>query len=115
MPFSVGFIDDEKDLCDLFADTYAQDEVVVRTFTQPSDAVAEFKTNPPDLLFVDYRLPGTDGVQLAKSLRLEIPMVLLTGEIEVNPDFNFYKIIYKPDLDDEIGKTINDLKAQKGA
>lgn len=115
MQFNVGFIDDEVDLCDLFAETYAEkDLVIVKTYTQPIEAMNEIRSQPLDLLFIDYRLPGTDGVKLAKALNLQIPVVLLTGEIEVESDYAFYKIIYKPDLEDEIGSTIREIRSQRG-
>lgn len=112
MLFNVGFIDDEKDLCEMFSETYSEDgQIQVQTFSDPNEAISRLKSEPPHLLFVDYRMPGTDGVKVAHSLGLKIPIVLLTGEIEVNPDYPFYKIIYKPDLDDEIGKTIAAVRA----
>ena len=75
MPLKVYYLDDEKDLCEMFVDYFSNKDVEVTTFTDPLKAIAHSLNHPPDLIFVDYRLPGTTGDEVAKSLGASVPNV----------------------------------------
>ncbi|MCX6125725.1 MAG: response regulator [Proteobacteria bacterium] len=96
MPLKVYYLDDESDLCENFLDSFTSEDVEVATFTDPIKAVAHSQTNPPDLFFIDYRLPGTTGDQVARSLDGNIPMYLITGDITVNTEHQFKAVFKKP-------------------
>lgn len=96
MPFKIVFLDDEVDLCTLFKLAFETEEVSIKTFSDADEAIHEVKNNPPDLIFLDYRLVGTTGDVVAQRLGSSIPLVLVTGELNVSPQTSFVKIIKKP-------------------
>jgi CheY-like chemotaxis protein len=94
--FRIAYIDDEPDLCELFAEIYGSDEVAVRTYSRGEDAIRDTPLHPPDLLIIDYRLLQMTGDQLASRLDPAIPKVLITGDISVQVDYPFEMIVQKP-------------------
>lgn len=96
MPMTVFFIDDESVLCDCFADEFSDPGITVKTFSDPKLALAEILKNPPDLIFLDYRMPGVTGEELATQMPSEIPKFLVTGELNMKTTFPFTAILKKP-------------------
>jgi len=52
-------------------------------------ALVAIASNPPDLVLLDWMLPGSNGVELARRLRREevtakLPIILLTARVEEN-------------------------------
>jgi DNA-binding NtrC family response regulator len=96
MSLKVYYLDDEADLCELFADYFSSDKVAVTTFVDTKIAIEAIKKNPPDIFFVDYRLPNTTGDEVAKALDPKIPKILVTGEFSIKTDYKFDLILSKP-------------------
>ena len=96
MPLKVYYLDDELALYENFADYFASDDAEVVTFTKPEQALEAIRQNPPDLLFVDFRMPGTRGDKFAQSLAPNFPVFLITGDVSVQTDFAFQRVFAKP-------------------
>lgn len=96
MPFKIYYIDDEKELLDIFVDTMNFPEATITTFEDPIRAIAHISKFPPDLLFIDYRLTITTGDQIAIGLDPSISKVLITGELDLKTKYNFDKVFLKP-------------------
>lgn len=96
MPIQIYYLDDEPDILELFADSFSSADVRIRTFSDPTVAVEWIRKEPPDLLFLDYRLPNTTGDQIALSLDPAIPKVLVTGEIGLLPRAEYVAVFRKP-------------------
>lgn len=96
MQLKVMYIDDEEDLCEVFNDFLSGRGYHVRTFSNPSMGVEEILKNPPDILFIDYRLPSTTGDEIALKLNSSIPKFLVTGDLKIQPKYPFVEIIKKP-------------------
>ena len=89
----VYYLDDEADLCEIFEDYYASENVEVTTFTDPKAAVAAIKSTPPDLFFIDYRLEESNGDDVARETDAAIPKFLITGDQNVKTTYEFQAII----------------------
>ncbi len=96
MPIRLVYVDDEVDLLELFADMFSSSEVVIETYSDPVRAIAAIRDNPPDLIFLDHRLPRTTGDQIARQLDPAIPRALVTGDVTVQLESHFEAIFEKP-------------------
>ena len=96
MALNIVYLDDEADLCNLFQEAFESSAVRIKAFTDPEDAILDIEMNPPDLIFLDYRLPNTTGDIIAMRLGSSIPLVLITGDLNVSPKASFVKIFKKP-------------------
>lgn len=96
MPLKVFYLDDEPSLLEMFAEIFESPEISVRTFAQPTEFLEIVKNEKPDLYVLDYRLPRTTGDEVALQLDVNIPKILITGDLVVNPKANFLKIFKKP-------------------
>jgi CheY-like chemotaxis protein len=106
MPLKIYYLDDEEALCENFFDYFTSKDVIVTTFTDPNVAIDIIKKNPPDIFFIDYRLPGTTGDEVAKVLDPLLPKFLITGDIYVKTEYPFNSIFSKPVSEEEIFKVI---------
>lgn len=96
MPFRIVYIDDEPDLCEIFQDSFSSERVQIDTFICPDDALLAIEKNPPDLVFLDFRLPHTTGDKVALLMNKDIPKVLLTGDLTDCGRSIFVKLFHKP-------------------
>ena len=91
MPIKVYMLDDEPDICQIFKDNFSTTHIEIETFVDPKSLLEAIETAPPDLIFFDYRLPNTNGVEVAKSVKIKVPKALLTGDLEVTTTDVFEK------------------------
>lgn len=96
MPLNVFYLDDEPDLLDIFKDVFQSDKVKVSTFTDPHKLMNETSLNKPDIIFFDYRLPGTTGDEVALKIDNSITKVLITGDLQVDCKTQFLQKLEKP-------------------
>ena len=96
MPIKIFYLDDEEKLCELFAEYFSSELVQITTFVDANRAIESSRSNPPDLFFIDYRLAGTTGDEVAQAIEQSIPKVLVTGNEFFTPSYNFAQIISKP-------------------
>ncbi len=79
------FVDDEQDLRDIALEYFG---IQYKVMTAESAAVAReiFKQSPPNVAILDVRMPGEDGLSLARWIRENYPqtgIVMLTTAAEV--------------------------------
>ncbi len=94
--FKIYFLDDEVPMLNLFAEHFSGPQVQVKTFSDPFLAIEEIKREPPDLLFLDYRMPGLNGEEVAMRIDPRIPKALITGMGKVALNVKFDAIFDKP-------------------
>lgn len=86
---SILVVDDEREIRELLTDLLAGAGHEVRCASDAADAEAITRDapRPVDLAFVDYVLPGTNGMALIRRLREirpGLPAVLLTGDARIS-------------------------------
>lgn len=82
---SVVLVDDDRLTADLNAEILRASGIDVTVVYDPRGAVEEIERVLPDLVLMDLRMPGVDGLELAQAIRLSrelmaIPIVFLSAE-----------------------------------
>jgi DNA-binding response OmpR family regulator len=74
-------IDDDPSVRQMIADYLGDNEVRVTTLASGREIADVMARETIDLLVLDLRLPGEDGMQIARKLREEsdVPIIMLTG------------------------------------
>jgi CheY-like chemotaxis protein len=96
MLLKVFYLDDEKDLTDIFVELFSNEQVEIIAFNDPKKAILESHKQKPDLIFLDYRLPGTTGEVVALSMPANIPKYLITGDLIIHNSKPYQEILRKP-------------------
>lgn len=75
-------IEDDKDLCSSIRDWLEEDGHQVEFVHNGEAGLKQARSNDLDLIILDLNLPGIDGIDICKTLRLEgfgKPIIMLTG------------------------------------
>jgi len=77
-------VDDDSALRQLVQDYLGQNDFRVSGAATGSELMDGFRAGVVDLVLLDLRLPGEDGMHLLRQLRAEsqIPVIILTGRVE---------------------------------
>jgi DNA-binding NtrC family response regulator len=115
MPLKILYIDDEAALCEIFVDVFASPTRDVSTISSPSvflEAVSRIK---PDVVFLDYRLPGTTGDELAKLLDPKCRRALISGDLELDEAQagNVERVFIKPVSFTEVEEFLCQVEREK--
>lgn len=83
----VMVVEDEGPLCTLLRYNFEAEGYLVDTIMRGDDADLALQENVPDLLVLDWMLPGISGIELCRRLRLrdqtrKLPIILLTARSE---------------------------------
>lgn len=113
MALKVYYLDDEKLLCDLFKEEFESEDIQIFTFIDAQNLIQETKTNPPDVIFLDFRLPGINGDQVAIKIAKGIPIYLVTGDLHIRNTYPFVRIFQKPYEEAEIQKVLQAMVDKK--
>lgn len=79
---SILVLDDEPDMLRALNRMLGRMGYAVHTETEADKALDRLRSDPPDILLTDLRLPGTDGIdvlRLARSARPELVVILMTA------------------------------------
>ncbi len=77
-------VDDDLDLCNLVCEYLGQNDIRVTAVNSGKQMMEVIGREAIDLLLLDLRLPGEDGLRLARTVResSRMPIVILTGRSE---------------------------------
>jgi len=80
-PVHVLAVDDDPSVRQMIADYLGDNDMRVTALGSGSRTDEVLNCNDVDLLLLDLRLPGADGMQIAKSIRAksDLPIIMLTG------------------------------------
>ena len=87
MTAKILVVEDEPAVRDMIVFVLTQTEFQVEQAVDATEARTQVATNPPDIILMDWMLPGTSGVDLTRELKQDrltrdIPVVLLTAKGE---------------------------------
>src|SRR5262245_42310737 len=87
MPNSVLIIDDEEPIAWALQRAFEREKCRVAVAATAEDGLAKAKQNPPDVVFLDVRLPGMDGLTALGELKKAAPaaaVVVITAHGNLN-------------------------------
>lgn len=79
---SVFVVDDEPQIQSLFVDALSPHGYETSGALDGESAIRHLETNKPDVVFLDLKLPGMDGVKTLQAIRRlypKVPVVLITA------------------------------------
>ena len=84
---SLLVIDDEEAICDMLSTALEMAGFKVYTANNAQQGLNIIYDQQPDLLLLDWMLPGTSGIELARRLKrddltAELPIIMLTAKGE---------------------------------
>jgi DNA-binding response OmpR family regulator len=84
MDIRVLVVDDEEWVCDLVGRYLRQAGYEVATAMDGTKAIAKFESFRPDLVILDWMLPGIDGLSVAGRIRAQssTPIIMLTARAD---------------------------------
>lgn len=79
--------DQREELVELIESALARETLTVIEHGDATSALADCQTRTPDMILLDYRLPGGNGVSLIQNIRqipqvADIPLIMITGEAD---------------------------------
>ncbi len=78
----VFVVDDEEGMCTILRKVLTQEGYEVETFSKPAAALERIRTDPPDIVVSDMRMPEVDGMQLLRTVKQVSPstnVILMTA------------------------------------
>ena len=73
-------VDDEPQITRVLKTTLSSQGYAVRSAANGEEALHEMKSWPPDLIITDLRMPGIDGLELCRRVRVDsrVPIIVLS-------------------------------------
>lgn len=78
----VMVVDDDQDLGEMLGIVLTGEGFDVDLVSRGDEVLKVFRNNPPDLVLLDVMLPGIDGIEVCRLIRLEsmVPIVMLSAK-----------------------------------
>ncbi len=78
---TILIVDDDRKITDMLRRTLAYEGYRVATAADGHEALAKVQSERPDLVILDWLMPGLDGISVAKQLRTveSVPILMLTA------------------------------------
>ncbi|MCF6262745.1 MAG: phosphate regulon transcriptional regulator PhoB [Xanthomonadales bacterium] len=93
MPVKVLIVDDEASIRDMLVFSLSRAKMETLTAQDAQAALAVISDNRPDIVLLDWMMPGTNGIELARRLRADaatrdLPIIMLTARSTENDRVN---------------------------
>jgi len=107
---NVVVVDDERPIMQLCVKVLELQGHAVEGFVRGEEAVARLTAAPADLLVVDYKMPGLNGIEVikrARAVRPELRVMMITGHgaadvVAEATDVGVNGILFKPFTPNEL-------------
>lgn len=113
-------VDDEKNIRKLYASELEREGYEVRSVESAEAALDAIEEDPPDLVVLDIRLEGMDGIDCLRSImekRRDLPVILSSAYSTYKQDFASWMadayVVKSADLS-ELKSTIKDVLENRG-
>ena len=100
-------IDDEENIRLLYKEEFAEEGYEVSVAASAQEALAKIEAERPDLITLDIRMPGVDGIEFLRLLRerdRDLPVIIVTAYGEYKQDFSVWAsdayVVKSADLDE---------------
>jgi two-component system response regulator HydG len=117
-------VDDEPLLRDIFSEYLGERGFAVETAADAYEALEKASRFPFDLIFLDIKMPGMDGVEALEKLKEMLPetrFVLMTGYWDQTrylqdqaEKIGIYRLLEKPFEMEEIARLAEEILAEDG-
>jgi two-component system response regulator MtrA len=84
LPQKILFVEDDADFNELITEKLENQGYIVRSITDGAEAVAAFRDFEPDLVLLDWQLPGKSGIEITKEIKTfsMVPIIMVTAKNE---------------------------------
>lgn len=113
-------VDDETQICELMESHFKRRGYDVFTATSGKQAIDLTRANNPQILLLDKRMPGMDGIQTLEAIRQfnqKLKVIIISAD-DLDPEtesrikgLNVAGYLYKPIIVDDLDSMIEKLKA----
>lgn len=100
-------VDDEENIRLLYKEELADEGYEVSVAASAEEALAKIEAERPDLITLDIRMPGVDGIEFLRLLRerdRDLPVIIVTAYGEYKQDFSVWAsdayVVKSADLDE---------------
>lgn len=110
-------IDDEEAIGMIFSKILEEDGHTVLNVARGDEGIQAVTTHPPDLVFLDLRLPGANGLDILRrihQIQPDVPVVMMTAHQTVGTAVDSMKLgasdyLVKPLSNDQIKATVHQV------
>jgi DNA-binding NtrC family response regulator len=121
LPVSILVVDDERDFVEMLCLRLEGESHRVRGVYSGQDALKAISRAEPDVVVLDIKMPGMDGIETLKAIKADHPMVeviLLTGHGAIDTAVQGMKAgafdyLLKPADFDELTQKLNKARNRK--
>jgi DNA-binding NtrC family response regulator len=119
--FKVVLVDDEVEYLETLIKRLARRRVGATAVHSGRDALDRFETEPPDVVVLDVKMPGMDGIETLREIKKRHPLIeviMLTGHADVEAaiegmELGAFDYLMKPADIDELLFKIQDAYEKK--
>ena len=117
MTFKILVVDDEPEFRHILAKVLTEMGNEVSTASSGRQALAKIRENPPDILFLDIKMPQMSGLECLRrlsKLRRKLVVVVMTGYADIESAREAMRLgadefISKPFDIDDLKRLVNEL------
>lgn len=108
MSLSVIYLDDELPLLEMFKELFESESIQIEIYSDYLKCLSAIQKKTPDVLIVDYRLPGITGDKVAAQVPDLVTKAIMTGDLNPTLQLAFSRVFPKPYKVDEVASFLQE-------